>query len=160
MLQIRAKDLKTWFQYKNPSIFTNNASISKFFDVLKSLVLALSLRNNVSTLFCVCATGENQKHCVQRSQNLTFKTWIRHGREYDARKLGISVCSSLFRPENNFVGPLEASHKFWSNLKLSFFFQTQICLVLAVEPPHPLSFFYELWGDRIRGSLLCKAHLG
>mgnify|MGYP003718916207 CR=1 FL=1 len=46
---------KTWLQYKNPSNFTNNASISKIFDVLKSLVFALSLRNNVSTLFCVCA---------------------------------------------------------------------------------------------------------
>ena len=33
----------------------NNASISKFFGVLKSLVLALSLRDNVSTLFCVRA---------------------------------------------------------------------------------------------------------
>ena len=32
----------------------NNASISKIFDVLKSLVFALSLRNNVSMLFCVC----------------------------------------------------------------------------------------------------------
>ena len=29
--------------------------ILKFFDVLKSVVFALSLRNNVSTLFCVCA---------------------------------------------------------------------------------------------------------
>ena len=32
----------------------NNESISKIFDVLKSWVFALSLRNNVSTLFCVC----------------------------------------------------------------------------------------------------------
>ena len=45
---------KTWLQHKNPSNFTNNASISKIFEVLKSLVFALSLRNNVSTLFCVC----------------------------------------------------------------------------------------------------------
>ena len=33
----------------------NNASISKIFDVLKSWVFSLSLRNNVSALFCVCA---------------------------------------------------------------------------------------------------------
>ena len=46
---------KPWLQYKNPSIFTNKASISKIFDVLKRLVFALSLRNNVSTLFRVCA---------------------------------------------------------------------------------------------------------
>ena len=47
-------DSKTWLQNKNPSNFTNNASISNFFDVLKSWVFALSLRNNVSTLFYVC----------------------------------------------------------------------------------------------------------
>ena len=48
-------DSKTWLQYKNPSNITNNASISKIFGVLKSWGFALSLRNNVSTVFCVCA---------------------------------------------------------------------------------------------------------
>ena len=47
-------DSKTWLQYKNPSNITNNASIPKIFGVLKSWVYALSLRNNVSTLCCVC----------------------------------------------------------------------------------------------------------
>ena len=47
-------DSKTWLQHKNPSNITNNASIPKIFGVLKSWVFALSLRNNVSTLCCVC----------------------------------------------------------------------------------------------------------
>ena len=48
-------DSKTRRYYKNPSNITNNVSISKIFGVLKSWGFVLSLRNNVSTLFCVCA---------------------------------------------------------------------------------------------------------